>query len=67
MSDECPDNPGTGDIYHCKSHDCPVHGERNIAESKQASWCVYCGGESCGAEFCSFHCRYLFYHKRRES
>lgn len=25
----CPDNPGTGQTYHCKSLTCPIHGERN--------------------------------------
>ncbi len=29
----CSDDPGTGEIYHCNSLDCPVHGQRNIQEN----------------------------------
>ncbi len=40
-----------------------------LEESKpsQGSWCVYCGGESWGYDFCSDFCSYLFYHKWRKS
>ncbi len=35
---ECPEDPGTGQVYICNSLDCPVHGARNRKWQDDLKW-----------------------------
>jgi hypothetical protein len=55
--DECPSDPGTGQVYHCHKLDCPAHGERNREEARrQLGVCYRCGATKVSDLFKGVYC-----------